>query len=481
MDQQRPPTKIDEKRSVVIDYISNLPIELRGIVVAHALSSGEGIKPSELCEYLLVSHLWHETILQHIHALQVVSESSDDLGKNEYVLKRMAPKIASLHVRYDAIPAFLLLQQACFTSLTSLSLQYEYVSHAHVMCGRKRLTYMQNRSYLEDRATVLSSLATVQSTLTHLKVMMGEWDWDDLPPYSIGDLLTTFPHLVSLSCGNIYSQFDAAPTTCPTLRELKLAHFQYAFDSDDIDDLTCRLPSLEVLGLHPCDDIAALSMVQDNCPKLKFIVYNDCGHRPIFIQRITYKGATSEEDDDGDDGLQLLKVDQGCEEHLLDGHIVDVITSITRNSHSLQSLHLRYRSSANITDHHSMYGGLTFSHLTSYTHDIFNDEDMILAMGLIRRSPLLVIIELHKGHPQYHDHNDSARSIPSSHRCDDLSQVFTIMSGLPHLEVADVQIKGDNATTGVEQFLCTMVLLIPSCVNFIFQNPFTFRSRHWIA
>lgn len=312
------------------------------------------------------------------------------------------------------------------------------------------------RSQLEDRATVLRSLATVQSTLTHLKVMMGEWDWDELPAYSIGDLLETFPHLISFSCCNIDSHFDAAPTTCPSLKELKLAHFQYEFDQDDIDDLTSRLPSLEILGLQPCADIAALSLIQDNCPKLKVIFYNHCGHRPIYMQRITYKGINNREPisgDDNDDGLQLLEIDQGPEEHLLEAHISEVITSITRNSDSLQLLRLRYHSEADITDHHSLYADVTFNHMTSYTHDIFNDEDMILAMDLIRRSPQLMIIELHKGYPEYADDNDSTRSIPSSHRCDDLSQLFTIMSGLPHLEVADVQVKGDNATTGVEQFL----------------------------
>lgn len=133
MDQQRPPVKIDEQDSSCIDYISNLPVELCGIVVAQTLTSGEEIKPSELCQYLLVSHLWNETILQHAHDLQVVSESSDDLGKNEYVLEQMAPKIASLHVRFLAIPAYRLLQQARFSSLKSLNLDYEYVSYAPVM------------------------------------------------------------------------------------------------------------------------------------------------------------------------------------------------------------------------------------------------------------------------------------------------------------------------------------------------------------
>lgn len=330
--------------------------------------------------------------------------------------------------------------------------------HLLWVCSRKeRLTYMQNRSHLEDRATVFGSLATVQSTLTHLKVMMRASAWNGLPVYSVGDFLKTFPLLVSLICCNTGCRFDAAPTTCPSLRELKLVHFQYDLDSDAIGDLTSRLPSLEVLVLQPCVGIAALSMIQNNCRKLKSVIFNNCGYQEtLMMQRITYKGVNSREPtsgNNGDDGLQLLKVDHGYEENLLFGHISDVITSITRNSHSLQSLHLRYDSEADITDHPSMYADVTFSHLTSYTHEIFSDEDMILAMDLIRRSPQLRIIELHKGYPEYDDDNDSAHPIPSSHRCDDLSPVFTIMSGLPHLEVADVQIKGDNATTGVEQFL----------------------------
>ncbi|KAI7874935.1 hypothetical protein K492DRAFT_199566 [Lichtheimia hyalospora FSU 10163] len=454
-------TNTDEQDSICIDLIATLPTEILGIILAQVLTGGE-IGPNELCQYLLVSRSWHKAIIQNAHDLHIASESQDDLGEKEYVLKHVAPLTVSLHIKQDAIPAYELLQQASFSSLKFLNLDFE--------------------SHLDDadRATVLNSLATVQSTLTHLNIMMDYYDWDASPAYSIGDLLSTFPRLISMTCCNIDSRINAAPTICSSLRELKLAHFQYSFESDTIDDLTKRLPLLEILCFHPCDDMVALPLIQSNCPKLKFIVYNDCGSRVGYMKRITYMGVSQETNTGEDDGVQLLKIDQGCEEHLLHGSIRDVIESITRNSRSLQAIYLRYKSGADINDHYSMYANLTFNHLTSYTHEIFCDEDMILAMGLIGRSRHLKIVELHKGRPEYHEDDYYTYS---SHVHDDLSQVFTIMSELPHLEVADVRIKGDNANTGVEQFLAyhsTMYsklrqLYIPKCFSF------SIKALDWVT
>lgn len=295
----------------------------------------------------------------------------------------------------------------------------------------------------------------MQSTLLHLEI---EPDTirEDLR-YSIEDLLDTFPLLVSLECTyTINNITDASATTYPRLKKLILSHaIEDNFGSDQINNLTKRLPALEFLCLHRCEDTHALSFIQDNCPKLKCLMYNDHMNEDLYMERITYKGAVDKSSigPEEDDGLQLLVISEGCEENLMDVNVLDVVTMMIRNATSLQLIRLRCESTVDIREHHALYENAIFSRLTYYTHDIFCEEDVMLAIGVISRSPNLKHVELLKGRPEHEDEDEISYDIPRSPEFDCLDQVFAALTGLPHLEVVNVFIKGRTAAPGLEQFL----------------------------
>lgn len=296
---------------------------------------------------------------------------------------------------------------------------------------------------------VLDTLAAVQSTLLHLEIQP-DTDREDVC-YSIEDILDTFTLLVSLECAYAINNItDASATTYPLLKKLVLDHIlEDNFGSNQINTLTKRLPALEFLCLHRCKDTSALSLIQDNCPKLKCLMYNDYLNEDLYMERITYKEGV----EDDDDGLQLLVINQGCEENLMDVNVLDVMALMIRNATSLQLIHLRCESTIDIREHHALYENVIFSRLNYYIHDIFNEEDVMLAIGVISRSPNLKHVELHKGHPEYEDQDEISYDVPRSPEYDCLDQVFAALTGLPHLEVVNVFIKGRTAAPGLEQFL----------------------------
>ena len=294
-------------------------------------------------------------------------------------------------------------------------------------------------------------MASVQSTLTHLDIQQLQGDNDSLS-FSIADLVDTFPLLVSLECNCAINDNNLTFKSYPRLKELKLSFtLENNFESGQLDDLTRQLPALEIFHIHQCVDTKALSMIQVNCPQLKSFMYNDYMKVDTYNERIAYSPV--EEPSNDDRGLQLLSIDQGCEENLLVVDMLDITTTLVFSAHSLQSIHLRCRSTTDIHEHQAMYTSVIFSHLTYYRQEIFCDEDVILAMCVIRRSPNLKHIDLFKGRPEYEDEDEIFYDMPQSPQYANLGQVFVAMSGLQHLEVANIQIKGCNAAAGLEEFL----------------------------
>lgn len=311
----------------------------------------------------------------------------------------------------------------------------------------------ETRVYPEDAdtATALLSLTSVQSTVTHLDMKMENLN------YSLGDILGTFPHLVSLTCHDINSDLTTASDTYPQLKELKLWNEERGFESDDLKMMTQRLPALEIFSVNPCLDTSALSMIQDNCPKLKLIAYNDYRNEESYMRRITYKGINDKSGGGGtsnnnNNDLQSLNVNFVAGD-TFEVDMLDIITSITRNSHSLQSIFFCYNSKVDVRIYLPIYEHVTLSHLTSYTHKISHHEHVQLAVAVIRRSPHLRVIELFKGPRLSVDDDDDDNNNSRRIYYRELTEVFVAMTGLADLEVADIRIHSRNAAMGIEHFL----------------------------
>ncbi|CDH59418.1 predicted protein [Lichtheimia corymbifera JMRC:FSU:9682] len=410
--------------SVYVDFIKELPGEIVEIIVDKLFTDGTRIGMDHLCQYLSISHIWRDTIVQSIRHLHLISEPGKDLvDSSGYILKHTAPYAAALTIKYEANSAYKLFQQYQFPSLRYLDLDEIYPEDT-------------------DTKTILLSLKLVQSTVTHLDIKMENLN------YSLGDILDTFPHLVSLTCHDINNDLTTASEVYPRLKELKVWNEERGFRSYDLKTMTQRLPALEIFSVNPCLDTNALSMIQGNCPKLKLIAYNDYQNEESYMQRITYKGINNNNKSSSNNDLQSLNVNFVSGD-TFDVDILDIITSITRNSHSLQSIFFCYNSKDNINTYLRIYEHVTLSHLTSYTHKISNDEHVQLALSVIQRSPHLRAIELFKGPGlSVDDDNDN-----NPHIYQDLNQVFIAISGLAYLEVADIRIKGGDAATGIDHFL----------------------------
>lgn len=296
---------------------------------------------------------------------------------------------------------------------------------------------------------VLTCLASVQSTVTYLDIRMENLD------YTLGDILSTFPRLVSLRCDDIDVDINNAPDNWPMLKELMIRNEREGISSEHLNKITQRLPELEIFSVNPCVDTYALSMIQDNCPKLKLISYNDYRNEELYMERITYKGVDKSASNIDND-MQSLNINY-IEDDAFQVDILDIITFITRNSHSLQSIYFCYNSNVDVITYYPIYEHVILSHLTSYIHKISYDENVHLALCVIERSPHLQVIELLKGprlvedNDYYDDDNDGYRRPP--HIYHDLGQIFIAMTGLADLQVANIQIKGGDAAAGIHHFL----------------------------
>lgn len=296
---------------------------------------------------------------------------------------------------------------------------------------------------------VLTCLASVQSTVTYLDIRMENLD------YTLGDILSTFPQLVSLRCDDIDVDITNAPDNWPMLKELMIRNEREGISSEHLNKITQRLPELEIFSVNPCMDTYALSMIQDNCPKLKLISYNDYRNEELYMERITYEGVDKSAGNIDND-MQSLNINY-IEDDAFQVDILDIITFITRNSHSLQSIYFCYNSNVDVITYYPIYEHVILSHLTSYIHKISYDENVHLALCVIERSPHLQVIELLKGprlvedNDYYDDDHDAYRRPP--HIYHDLGQIFIAMTGLADLQVANIQIKGGDAAAGIHHFL----------------------------
>lgn len=109
--------------SVYVDFIKELPGEIVEIIVDKLFTDDTRIGMDHLCQYLSISHIWRDTIVQSIRHLHLVSEPGKDLvDSSGYILKHTAPYAAALTIKYEANSAYKLFQQYQFPSLRYLDL-----------------------------------------------------------------------------------------------------------------------------------------------------------------------------------------------------------------------------------------------------------------------------------------------------------------------------------------------------------------------
>ncbi|KAI7881642.1 hypothetical protein K492DRAFT_206727 [Lichtheimia hyalospora FSU 10163] len=416
-----------------VDFMEELPVDIIEIIVDMLFHD---MKMEHLHQYLSISHQWRDKILKCSRELQLISTPSNDLFyRGNYILEHAGPYATKLTTKYEAKTGTLLFRYWKYPSLKFLDLD-DYFGD---FCRGSDVI----------AASVLDTLGAVQSTVTHMDIRLENIE------YTVGDILKTFHHLISLTCHDINPDITTAPETYPTLKEFKLwnKNDRDGLQSEQLNRITQRFPALEMLSINPCVDTSALSTVQDNCPKLKLLAYNDYGNVELYMERITYKKiekqARSGDNDNND--LQSLAVNFVIDD-TFSVDMLDIITSMTRNSHSLQAINLCYNSKVDIRIYHPIYEHMTLSHLTSYIHKISCDEHIQLALCVISRSPHLKEIELRKG-PRLTTDNEDEDDERSAYFSQDLSQIFVAMSCHPNLEIANIQVKGGDALAGVVHFL----------------------------
>lgn len=277
---------------------------------------------------------------------------------------------------------------------------------------------------------MLSLLSPLASTLEHLDVHS-----DDDGYFSLGDILSTFPHLTWLRChGNMGDLIHYPPNLKTLLFSMPAAH--YTLDHEHIMDITSRFPELMQLGIHPCTDTRALTSIQENCPHLKILYYNSINH----MSSISNLGLEYQHQNDGIKSLHI-----GCKEKRMHVEIQHLVSFIKRHQHTLQHLDLHYLlTDASVINFSSVVhddddDDALFESLRSYTHTVYQNEDLLLARWLAKRSPYLKRVVLQEDEDACSKYN--------------LEPLFDDMACLDGLEDFQVDIPSDKPNNSARHFL----------------------------
>ncbi|KAJ8652866.1 hypothetical protein O0I10_011466 [Lichtheimia ornata] len=356
-----------------IDFIKELPLDIT-MNIAPRILSEEKMAPSEIREYLDVSRVWREKLLICIRQLHVLSTTDDNHLNDNDLLGLIAPYCTALTLKSKVVSLRQFISDARFPSLRALNIVDSYYH-----------SYEDDEEDFGSRDvfdTIVSFRST--ATLTHLTISV-----DDLCDIRFGDILSSCPYLVHLETTTINTNMSSAPTCCPNMKSLS---FMLNEDQDfDMDEITKRFPGLERLVASPFYYASDLSIIQNNCPKLKVVgSQNRIGDFPV----------TSNTDNTPTAGVHTFYV-HDYEAHWLDpdhGEMGHVMEFMKRNSHTLQDVSfytsLPFSGPSDQIGVVDVSNAPLFNRMTSYTQQIYVLQHLRMAKMVAQRSPHLKKFEL---------------------------------------------------------------------------------------
>ncbi|KAJ8651659.1 hypothetical protein O0I10_012776 [Lichtheimia ornata] len=414
-----------ERDSTRIDFIKELPIDIIENIAPWILCPQEQIPPSEIREYLDVSRVWRERLLMSIRELHIESTPDDDLADDDDLLEQIAPICTALTLQdtTDGFPR--LMPKTLFPSLKALNDAEEPLS---------------NETTPE---ICTNALASVGSTLRYLTI--NAWEYG----ICLGDILSSCPNLVYLEARKMDADLANGPECHPNLKIL--LSWDWNIEAVDIDDITKRLPGLEVFAANPIEYTKDLKTIQDNCPYVKVLGIND-HETSYFYLPSTITRTTSKHDDDRVGGVHTLYIDR-FDTTTFYSNIREVMDFMRRNNHTLQHVYFYYPlggrggKNASILNHAIQAadgggGAPYFKSMTTFTNCICDYDDILLTRWIVRESPHLKELEL-------------MRYAAYSAGPADTSALFDDLIGRCELESVVFDLKADPAMDmgGVERFI----------------------------
>ncbi|KAJ8652863.1 hypothetical protein O0I10_011463 [Lichtheimia ornata] len=364
-----------ERDSICIDFIKEFPIDIIENIAPRILCEGM-IAPNEIRQYLDVSRVWRERLLLCIRELHLESMADDDLADDDDLLEQVAPHCTALTLQIKAHGLPRLVSKTQFPSLQTLI--------ANVPRA--------NDDDDDDSNPGIAALVSLGSTLTHLEITTSAYGvW-------LGEILSSCPNLVHLQMDSVDTDMDKGPECHPNLK--RLLFLLYDEDSD-IDDITKRLPGLEVFVANPFYETEDLKILQDNCPNLKVVGCNDYDASYFYVPTTTTTTRRSQNYGDQQDciGVHTFYVD--CYEYVYwTVDLKDVMDFMRRNSHTLQHVYFYIDlgggdDNVPILNHVIQAAdGALFKSMTTFVNCIGDYSDILLTRWVVRESPHLKEIKL---------------------------------------------------------------------------------------
>ncbi|KAI7878399.1 hypothetical protein K492DRAFT_209006 [Lichtheimia hyalospora FSU 10163] len=412
-----------EKDSKCIDFISEFPLDIIEHIAPKILSAEE-MAPSELEEYLGVSRVWREKLLLGVQELHIESASDNDLGHSDDLLEQVAPYCTALTLYRKAIGFTRLMSKVQFKSLHTLVLYTPYGDEE-----------------FNDTEIPKKTLASLPF-LTHLTIRTHYYN------INLSDILNTCPNLVYLQADNRTDDMSTAPERHPRLKALLL----WEDDAEiDFPEITKRLPALQVFSANPLYYSEHLKVVQDNCPYLKVLGFND--HREWY----GYVPTISSGDDHNTAGVHTLYIDYYDMNWLLI-RIKDIMNFMIRNRHTMRDIYFNCPLPCPATEENDPSGTPILSHaihatdddnyddrfnqMANYTQEIGDQNHLLMARWVARKSPHLKQMEL--------------EWMPETPDVDiDTSALFDDLIGLCELESVTINLATDSSMDmgGIERFI----------------------------
>ncbi|CDS06440.1 hypothetical protein LRAMOSA08968 [Lichtheimia ramosa] len=246
----------EHQQSKCIDFISQLPIDIVSTTLTPMFMHNNIIITSNPCQYLQVSHLWRDRIIQCFGGLHF------DIGENDN--GRQCSQVTQLaqHTKALTIDGY-----SKGTWLSDLLSNNDFSS-------LKKLDIKGLDSSSIDQ--FLRSVKSVSSTLTHFEINM-----ESVPSLPAATLISACPNLVSLNIMDATNaDLSSLPTTpCLNLTSLVITYTHVEITFDQILGIWKRFPSLRHFQLHPCADIHAALIFTDYFPSMKRleVVFSDSG------------------------------------------------------------------------------------------------------------------------------------------------------------------------------------------------------------
>ncbi|CDH54732.1 predicted protein [Lichtheimia corymbifera JMRC:FSU:9682] len=424
-----------ERDGIRIDFIKEFPIDIIENIAPRVLSQ-EMIAPSEIREYLDVSHVWRERLLLSTQELGLESVGDIDLGDDDDLLEHIAPHCTTLTIERGATGFHRLLSRARFPSLhTLIAVFSRNDDHDDNMVSRS--------------VAIVSSLG---STLTHLEITTSEHADAHGRSVWLGEILSSCPNLVHLKTYDVHTGMENAPECHPNLKRLLLWTYN---DLLPIDDITKRLPGLEVLVANAFYDTEDLKILQDNCPNLKVVGYNDPKASYFYVPTTTTTTTRSQNHGDQQDciGVHTFYVDRH-ELNVFEVDLNDIMDFMRRNKNALQHVYFYtpLRDEGEVDNSIPILNlnravqaaddGARFNSMATFVNTILDDSDMPLTRWIAQRSLGLKEIKL-------------LRDMIYGRREVDTSALFDDLIGRCGLESVIIQLHGDPTmdTEGAERFI----------------------------